>query len=64
MEIKYDTEKIEDFIKTFNTYYEELDDLCKRLQEDYNCGEEFEQEEEDRLALCGILDSFDKLKED
>ena len=38
---------------------EVLDDLCSRLQEDYNGGEPFTQYEEDRLAVmdaCEILE--------
>ncbi len=39
-----------------NGYYEDLDSLCARLQEDYNGGKNFQQMEEDRLGLCFILD--------
>lgn len=47
------------------SYYKVLDDLAARLQADYSGGEDykpFEQQEEDRLALCFILDYFDDLK--
>ncbi len=47
------------------SYYNILDNLAARLQKDYSGGEDykpFEQEEQDRLALCFILDYFDDLK--
>lgn len=47
------------------SYYKNLDDLAARLQADYASGEDykpFEQQEEDRLAICFILDFFDDLK--
>lgn len=47
------------------SYYKDLDDLAARLQADYAVGEDykpFEQQEQDRLALCFILDYFDDLK--
>lgn len=47
------------------SYYKDLDDLAARLQADYAAGEDykpFEQQEQDRLALCFILDFFDDLK--
>lgn len=43
--------------------YKELDDLCKRLQDDYNSIKEFEQCEEDRLIIYNILEYIDELKE-
>lgn len=52
----------EQFILLFKTYYGDLDDLCRRLQESYNNGTEFEQYEEDRLALFALLDSFDNVE--
>lgn len=48
--------------KAVESYYEDLDYLAKRLQLDYAGDKEFEQTEEDRLALCGILDAFDEIK--
>lgn len=39
--------------------------MAARLQADYASGEDykpFEQQEEDRLAICFILDFFDDLK--
>ena len=47
------------------SYYKVLDDLAARLQRDYAGGDDhipFEQDEEDRLAICFILDYFDDLK--
>lgn len=46
------------------SYYKVLDDLAKRLQEDYAGNKPFEQDEEDRLAICFILDYFDDLKDE
>jgi len=48
--------------KAVESYYNDLDNLAKRLQDDYAGDKEFEQTEEDRLALCGILDAFDEIK--
>lgn len=38
----------------------ELDDLCKRLQDDYNGVKEFEQYEEDRLAIYTTIELLEK----
>lgn len=49
------------------SYYKVLDDLAARLQRDYAGGDDhipFEQAEEDRLAICFILDYFDDLKDE
>lgn len=54
--------KILELYHFINSYYAELDDLAKRLQDDYGVGERFEQKEEDRLAICGLLDIFDEVK--
>ena len=43
--------------------YEELDSLMARLQDDYNNGIEFEQQEEDRLIIGNILDIFTQLED-
>lgn len=51
--------------KLFNAikdYYNILDDLARRLQDNYNNGKPFEQQEEDRLAICGILDLFEEVE--
>ena len=48
--------------KAINDYYNVLDDLARRLQDNYNNGKEFEQVEEDRLAICGILDLFEEIE--
>ena len=47
--------------RIMKTYYEDLDYLCGRLQKDYNGEEQFEQDEQDRLALYAILEMFDKI---
>lgn len=46
------------------SYYKVLDDLAARLQKDYAGDAPFEQDEEDRLAICFILDYFDDLKDE
>ena len=43
-------------------YYRDLDDLTKRLQDDYAGDKPFVHMEEDRLGLCAVLDRYDKLK--
>ena len=48
---------------TIKAYYGDLDDLAKRLQDNYNNDVPFEQYEEDRLVICGILDIFDEITE-
>jgi hypothetical protein len=40
----------------------DLDDLCKRLQDDYNGEEEFEQKEEDRLVVYNIVEIMHTLE--
>ena len=42
--------------------YSSLNNLTKRLQEDYEGTIPFEQDEQDRLDLCYILDLFDTIK--
>lgn len=44
--------------------YNVLDNLTKRLQDDYNNNKAFEQKEEDRLALCNILEIFDNIEKE
>ncbi len=56
--------KLKKLYKAVESYYYDLDSLTKRLQLDYAGDKEFEQMEEDRLALIGILDTFDELKEE
>ena len=48
---------------TIKAYYDDLDDLASRLQDNYNDDVPFEQYEEDRLSICGILDIFDEITE-
>lgn len=40
----------------------DLDDLCKRLQDDYNGEEKFEQKEEDRLVVYNIVEIMHTLE--
>lgn len=64
LKIKKQKAKLYNIVKS---YYSILDDLAARLQKDYAGGDDhipFEQCEEDRLAICFILDYFDGLKED
>jgi hypothetical protein len=42
--------------------YSKLDNLQYRLQQDYNGGEAFEQDEEDRIMIGRLLDMLDDLK--
>ena len=42
---------------------EDLDNLCARLQEDYNGGEPFEQTEEDRIAVMYACEMLEYLLE-
>ena len=51
-----------DFINIVKENYDILNNLCKRLQDDYNGEKAFEQYEEDRLALYNILESFDRIE--
>lgn len=39
---------------------EQLDSLCRRLQDDYNGNKEFEQHEEDRLAVYHAVEMLSK----
>lgn len=45
-----------------NNLIKNLDDLCKRLQDDYNNVKPFEQLEEDRLAIYNIIEILTKTK--
>lgn len=38
--------------------YDNLNNMCKRLQNEEN-GIDFESEEQDKIDLCAILDTFD-----
>lgn len=38
-----------------------LDDLCKRLQDDYAGAKDFEQYEDDRCAVYDAIDLIDEL---
>lgn len=62
-----ENKKIEKILELYNTielYYNDLDSLAKRLQDNWNEDIEFCQEEQDRLALCMILDLADNIKVD
>lgn len=64
--IKINTKKAKMY-NVVKSYYKVLDDLAARLQRDYAGGDDhipFEQQEEDRLAICFILDYFDDLKDE
>ncbi len=49
-----------DLINYIKNNYNLFDDLCKRLQDDYNGDAPFEQTEEDRLIIYQLLELFDK----
>lgn len=57
-------EKILELCNTIELYYNDLDSLAKRLQDNWNEDIEFCQEEQDRLALCMILDLADNIRVD
>lgn len=58
--LKVDNTRLKELDDKFKAYYKDLDSLSKRLQDDYAGDKPFEQLEEDRLALCGILDCIDE----
>ena len=60
-QLKSKIAKLEEFYKIVQSYYEDLDSLAKRLQDDYNGEKSFEQEESDRLGICYILDHIDEM---
>lgn len=61
-QLKVEIVKLEEFYKIVQFYYEDLDSLAKRLQDDYNGEKPFEQEEQDRLGICYILDHIDEME--
>lgn len=63
-EILEKAEKMQEFYYAFAAYYEDLDNLARKLQDDYNGDKEFMQQEEDRLGLCFLLDMFDDMEVD
>lgn len=50
------------FYEAFKAYYKDIDDLCKRLQDELNNGIKFESDEQDRVALCMLCDLFDAVE--
>ena len=50
------------FYEAFKAYYKNIDDLCKRLQDEFNDGIKFESDEQDRVALCMLCDLFDAVE--
>lgn len=52
-------EQIKRIIDGFYSYYDDLDDLCKRLQDNINDDISFEAKEQDVNALCYTLDLLD-----
>lgn len=61
-----DKENIEEgykkFYEAFKAYYKDIDDLCKRLQDEFNDGIKFESDEQDRVVLCMLCDLFDAVE--
>lgn len=51
-------EKKDKLYNEISRRYNNLDNMCKRLQNEEN-GIKFESEEQDGLDLCAILDTFD-----
>lgn len=54
----YDLIDNKDFIKSLTL---DLDKLCRRLQDNYNDGKEFEQYEEDRLAVYDAIEYLNEV---
>ena len=50
-----------EIIELLKLYKKDLNSLCARLQADYNGDNEFEQQEQDRLGLCAIMELVDTL---
>ena len=48
--------------ENFKSIIKIMDDLCKRLQDDYNDGIPFEQYEEDRLVIYSVIEILEKTK--
>lgn len=60
MERKNEKKEImERLYKEMERRYDDIADLYNRLRNEYNDNVPFEQSEEDRIALCAILDIFD-----
>lgn len=52
-----------EIIEVLNCYFDDLNNLQYRLQKDYNGDEEFNQDEQDRLALGMVLEMLEVLFE-
>lgn len=63
MDKKEKIKKALELYELVNLYYKDLDSLTSRLQDNYNNGTEFEQDEQDRLALGMILDFVDTMED-
>lgn len=50
------------FYEAFKAYYGDVDNLCRRLQDDYNDVHKFEQDDQDRLALSMLCDLCDAIE--
>lgn len=50
------------FYEAFKAYYSDVNNLCKRLQDDYNDVHKFEQDDQDRLALSMLCDLCDAVE--
>ena len=61
--MKVETEIKAKLYGVVESYYNSLDSLAKKLQDDYAGDRAFEQSEEDRLGLCFLLDYTDDLRE-
>lgn len=62
--MKKETELKAKFYDIVERWYDSLDNLAKKLQDDISGEKRFEQSEGDRAGLCFVLDYMDDLKEE
>lgn len=62
--MKKETELKAKFYDIVERWYDSLDNLAQKLQDDISCEKPFEQNEGDRTGLCFVLDYMDDLKKE
>lgn len=62
--MKKETEIKAKFYDIVERWYDSLDNLAQKLQDDISCEKPFEQNEGDRTGLCFVLDYMDDLKKE
>ena len=62
--MKKETEIKAKFYDIVERWYNSLDNLAQKLQDDISCEKPFEQNEGDRTGLCFVLDYMDDLKKE